>query len=35
MKLHELMFTVGNAEWIDLIEALGIVGAGILIISAF
>jgi len=35
MKLHELMFTVGNAEWIDLIEALGIVGAGILIIFAF
>ena len=35
MKLHDLMFTVGNSELIDLIEVMGIVGAGILIIFAF
>ena len=35
MKLDTLMFTVGNTEWIDMIEALVIVGIGILVILAF
>ena len=35
MKLDALIFTVGNTEWIDLIEALAIVGIGILVILAF
>jgi len=39
MKLHGLIFTVGNSAWTSAwtnpIEALGIVGFGILIIFAF